>query len=101
MFNITKLISDYKTWNIFERRYFWSGTFINFFVVFYSLNTLTSSNISLIYKLGVISAIIILGYLTIAIFYKSLSRQEREWKGVIIDPLTNKEIVLNNITNNE
>lgn len=68
---------------MFERKWFWSSliftiTGIYSFFIFDNLIMLAVFEVFLVYYGSVI--------------YKSLTRQEMEWKGIIIDPTTDKEV---------
>ena len=78
------MLKKYKSWNMFERRWFWSLlvlTTLGFYSVFIFKN---------IISLIIFELILIFSGIFI---YKSLSRQEKEWKGFIIDPITKKEVI--------
>ena len=91
------MLKAYRRWNTFEKKYFWSKTLYIGAFGGYSINLLTNPiYISpIFYRVGVITVIIALTAYAINLMKRSLSRQEREWKGLIIDPITNKEIAVN------
>ena len=88
------MIKQYKSWNIFERRYFWSGILYISLFGGYSLNLMANPvyNSSIYYRLGVITVMMMLCIHSIKLIKNSLLRWEMEWKGIVIDPITNKKI---------
>lgn len=82
-----EIIKKYKKWNPFERRWFWSNliltalgtySFFVFDIIFRNVAALIFFEALLIYYNNVI--------------YRSLTRQEMEWKGLVIDPITSMEV---------
>ena len=84
-----KIIKSYKRWNFFERRWFWTNLILT------TLGTYSFVVSDIIFK-NVVSLIIFEAFLIYYgnIIYRSLTRQEMEWKGLVIDPITNMEVAL-------
>ena len=81
------MLKKYKSWNTFEKRWFWSNlilTTLGVYSIFYfkHIIMLIIFEIFLIYYRRVI--------------YKSLEAQERTYLNKIIDPITN-EVMTNNL----
>lgn len=89
-----KLIKAYKQWNTFEKKYFWGKTLYIGAFGGYSINLFINPvyTSSIFYRLGIMTMIIFLTAYSINLMRRSLSRQEREWKGIIIDPVTKEEM---------
>ena len=81
-----KIIKSYKRWNFFERRWFWANMTLTILLVY-----------SMFFFKNLIPFIIFESFLIYYwnLIFRSLSRQEMEWKGLIIDPITNIEVALN------
>lgn len=86
-----KLIKAYQRWNFFERKWFWNNITIT------ALGVFTLFVFDIILK-NIIALIFFEAFLIYYnnIIYRSLIRQEREWKwivhGISLDPITNKEV---------
>ena len=83
------MIKKYRSWNKFERRYFWSNmvlTMLGTYPVIYSLE-----------KYKFITPIVLIPLLVYYnhVIHKNLTNQEREWKGIVLDPITKKEVFSN------
>ena len=84
------MLKAYQRWNFFERRWFWSNLILTI------LGTYSLFIFDIIFK-NVVAFIIFEAFLIYYrnIIYRSLTTQEMLWKGIIIDPITNKEITIN------
>lgn len=85
----------YKKWNIFEKRFFWLNNLGILILMFGSIG-IGLSQFSYELKIEII-VFLMMGYaLGRAWLWKYLEALESQWKGTIIDPITEKEVRFEN-----
>ena len=85
----------YKQWNIFEIKYFWIVLTMTAGNVGYLISVIFNPSA---YKFGIATAMILLSFIFIRKIKQSLTNYEREFKGLIIDPITNIEVTQNELS---